>query len=374
MGLLGNRRPNVKLLARKKDLEGLVDAVFYEEVVQEPNGVSQDVGALVREEAVLALAAFGPDRAGGAVMDALGDRSDRGRSAAVRVLYEWGDPLPLAEAAARLPADRGQARALALRAVRELKQPESAAPLASALVHADHEQPLRAGDADLLVELLQAKEARRIGARVVEMLASALGDERPAVAARAEELLVRLAPDSTRAVAAALLRDTPTPRAAAVLARIGDGSCLMPLANALGHADPQVRAESAVALGELRDPAAVEPLMRAARDPDHTVRRQAGAALDRIGTTAVILGLAAVLRPALAEAVKAAKPARQAPKKRSTARSARATGGPKKAKEPARRATHAKAVDANGSTAEADSNGAPAEAAPTVETRSAEQG
>jgi HEAT repeat protein len=63
-----------------------------------------------------------------------------------------------------------------------------------------------------------------------------------------------------------------------------------------------------VALAELQDPAAVEPLLRATRDSDQSVRSQAGAALDRLGTTAVIIGVAALLRPMVEEAAKAAEP------------------------------------------------------------------
>jgi HEAT repeat protein len=324
MGLLGNRRPNVKLLVRREDLEGLVDAVFYEEVAQESGGQAQRTGAPIREEAVLALADFGSERAGAAVSDALADRSDKVRSAAVRVLYGWGDSDALAEAAAVLPPDRGQARALALRGLRELGQPGAALSLSRALVHAEHGEPLTSEDSELVLELMRKDAGGSTSHEVIEMLASALRDDRAPVRDRAEELLVRLAPASTRAVASALVGETPTPRAAAVLARIADGSCLMPLATALEHSDPEVRAESCVALGELRDPGGVEALLRASRDADHRVRTQAGRALDRIGTAAVILGFAAAVRPAVAEAVEGAKkPATR--KKRATSAKAGST-------------------------------------------------
>ena len=52
----------------------------------------------------------------------------------------------------------------------------------------------------------------------------------------------------------------------------------------------------------------VEPLLEATRDPDHDVRVLAGAALDRMGTAAIALSVAALLRPILGEAVAGASP------------------------------------------------------------------
>ena len=60
-----------------------------------------------------------------------------------------------------------------------------------------------------------------------------------------------------------------------------------------------MRAAAAAALGALRDTGAVEPLLEATRDPDFTVRESAGAALDQLGTAAVMVGISALMRPAL---------------------------------------------------------------------------
>ena len=91
------------------------------------------------------------------------------------------------------------------------------------------------------------------------------------------------------------------------------------LVEALAHTDAGVRAESAAALAELRDPAAIEALLRATHDDEHAVRRQAGIALDRLGTTAVIAGLAEMLEPMIGEAVRSAvaqRPTRQSRSRR----------------------------------------------------------
>ncbi len=87
-----------------------------------------------------------------------------------------------------------------------------------------------------------------------------------------------------------------------MLGRVKDARALEPLVAALRSPDAQVRAECCLALGELRDPAASEPLLAATRDPEHVVRAAAGQALDRIGTAAIAVGVAALLRPLLESA------------------------------------------------------------------------
>jgi HEAT repeat protein len=78
------------------------------------------------------------------------------------------------------------------------------------------------------------------------------------------------------------------------------------LVEALRHGDPMVRAESAAAVAELQDPVAVRPLFTATCDADQRVRTQARLALDRLGTAAIIVGVAALLEPMILEAVLAA--------------------------------------------------------------------
>ena len=87
-----------------------------------------------------------------------------------------------------------------------------------------------------------------------------------------------------------------------MLGRIKDARALEALVAALRHPSAEVRMESCVALGELRDPAASEPLLVATRDPEHLVRAGAGAALDRIGTAAIAVSVASLLRPLLEKA------------------------------------------------------------------------
>jgi HEAT repeat protein len=295
MALLRNDKPHVKALARRGDTDGLIDAVFYQD--HRGGGRAGDpraLGAPVREEAVKALAAVGPEHGRLAVIDALIDSSDLVRSAAVEVLAGWGEVLPLADALAWLPPGRGRSRRLALRAVEQLAGAGAACAVARALVHAVDEGPMRPDEARLVVTLLGAEEHPGATEETVETLVAALDDKRAVVGDRAATLLTDLGPASIGVLTGALSGERARPGAASVLGRIGDLSALGPLVEALEHPDPRVRSESCLALGELRDPFAAEPLLRAAGDPEPTVRASAGSALDRIGTAGVLAALAAL--------------------------------------------------------------------------------
>ena len=299
--LFGLDKPNVKSLARDGDVEGLIEAARYREVVRRVDGRVSDAGASTREAAILALKDTAGDRAGETLVRALGDPADRVRCAAILALYERDDDDSLALAAAHLRDEDGQALATAFRALLELQKTGSTHKLVSAIVHRDDERPVSETDASILRELLDA-EGADARAEVIDLLISALGDPREDVAERAEDLLELLAPDSVASLVMELSSGLAPERAASVLGRIKDARALEPLVAALRHPDAQVRMESCVALGELRDPAASEPLLVATRDPEHLVRAGAGAALDRIGTAAIAVSVASLLRPLLEKA------------------------------------------------------------------------
>ena len=298
-----NRRPNVTALAGQEDVEGLVSAAGFRDPVRSYDGNVLDRGAEIRAEAVLALGQLGEEAGNGTVTGALRDPSDHVRSAAVRVLYSRGEVAPLAQALGWLPAERGSSRALALRALLELKKPGTATSVIRALVWAPGERPLADLDAALVHTLVQADTHADVANEVVQELLTALSDDRDEVVERAEELLLRLAPASVQGVIAELEGGRSPERAAGLLGRIGDTRALQPLIEALDHRDISVRVQAASALGDLRDPAAVEPLLRATRDHNLDVRAEAGQALDALGTAAVVIGMSAMVRPLIAEAV-----------------------------------------------------------------------
>jgi HEAT repeat protein len=307
MALFRTGNPNVKALAKRGDADGLVAAAGYQDLIPAPGEGMIDRGAQVRENAIVALGALGPEAGAEAVKAALTDPSDEVRVAAVRVLFAWQDAVSLAAAMAWLPADRGHSRPLAIRALLELRRPECAPALTRALLNAPGDAAIGDDEATLLKLLLDADEGADAAAEVVEELLVALADERDPVADRAEELLVVAAPMSTEGVIAELGAGAAPHRAAAVLAQIKDTRALEPLMQGLLHRDARVRAECAGALGELRDPAAVEALIRASRDPEHRVRAQAGWALDRLGMVALVVGVSTMIRPMILDAVEAAE-------------------------------------------------------------------
>jgi HEAT repeat protein len=291
------REPNVKSLAREGDIDGLIKAAGHTELATGAEGTTLDVGARIREEALLALRDLALDRAGEAFAMALADSSDRVRCTAIVALYERGDSELLAEAVPRLPAENGRSRGLAERALFELHTPGSTSRLADALVHRHDLLPLTEEDEALVPALVGAEERPEALTEVLHILISALAHQSDIVTDRAEALLVRLGTASTDALLRELADGAAAHKAATVLGDIRDPRALQPLVAALSHPDPRVRSQSCFALGELKDPLAVEPLVEATRDPEHEVRVVAGAALDGLGTAAVAASVAALLRP-----------------------------------------------------------------------------
>ena len=300
------RRPKVTALAAQEDMEGLISAAAFQDLTRNSEGEVFDSGAEIRAQAVLALGELGHEAGNGSLTEALRDPSDDVRSAAVRVLFQRGEVAPLAHALGWLPAESGNSRALALRALLELKKPGTAQMVIRALVWAPGDRPLPDLDVALVHTLVQADTRADVANEAVQELLTALSEDRAEVVARAEELLQRLAPASVQGLIAELEGGGSPERAAALLGRIADNRALQPLIEALGHRELSVRLHAASALGQLRQPAAVEPLLRATRDNSRDVRAEAGRALDSLGTAAVVIGMSTMVRPLIAEAVASA--------------------------------------------------------------------
>jgi HEAT repeat protein len=302
MRFFQRRKPNVKSLAKAGEVDGLVNASRYSEMLATDEGVPVDAGASVREEAIVALAdaAEGEDRDAivRRLREALADPVERVRRAAVMTLYRLEEAGPLAEAVARLPSGEDQARATAIRALIALRAPGSAAELTAALLYRNDELAL--GDAsEVVATLIEQEGTPDAPGEVAELAVAALGDARPVVAFRAEELLDRLGADGLDLLVQELRKRHGSPRAATILGKMKDARALEALVTALEHPDPRMRGASCAALGELRDPAAAEALLAATRDPEYEVRARAGEALDCIGTAAIVVSVAALLRPVL---------------------------------------------------------------------------
>jgi HEAT repeat protein len=337
---VGERKPNIKSLVRREDVDGLLEAASYQELVPGSDGTVSDLGIPVRVEAIMALGTLAPEHAQGQVAAALRDPADRVRCAAVRVLHALEEVDALAEALQWLPTERGHSRTLTSQAILNLRNEIRPSAVVDAVIHHEDDDLLGDQDVQLILALLEDATEAATG-EVLQVLIFALDDERGIVVDRAAELLVRLAPDSIDPLVEELRQGVNPADAAYVLGRIGDPRTLEALVKSLRHRDTRVRAESAAALAELQDPAAVKPLLRATHDPEHTVRSQARVALDRMGTVAVIEGVAELLRPVVRDAVRSAMPQPEVEsdggnrQRRSSARkrprSSQSNGGPPKA-------------------------------------------
>jgi HEAT repeat protein len=337
---LGERKPNIKSLVRREDVDGLLEAASYQELSPTSDGTMNDLGIPVRVDAILALGSLAPEQAHAHIAAALRDPADRVRCAAVRVLHALQDVDVLTEALQWLPTERGRSRTLVAQALINLGSSVSASAVVDAVIHQEDDDLLSDQDVQLILALLEGPPVDATD-EVLQVLIVALGDERGIVVDRAVELLVRLAPESIDPVVRELREGANPADAAYALGRIGDPQTLEVLVKALRHRDPRVRAESAAALAELQDPAAVKPLLRATHDAEATVRRQARVALDGMGAIAVIEGVAELLRPVVREAVRSAvrqtegdsDAGRQQPRPsaRRRPRSSRSNGGPPEA-------------------------------------------
>lgn len=344
---MGERQRNIR-----QDIDALERAAAYQDLKPTPQGTLSDLGIPVRARAILALGFLETAGDNTALARGLRDPADLVRCAAVRALHARREAGLLVQALKWLPANEGRSRKFASRAVLDLKNFVTAPAVADALVNRDDEEHLSEEDAALVSALLDEDRPipflfagfRGERSEVIKRLVTALGDDRGIVVDRAGELLLRLAPISIDAVVAELPEGKAAAEAAYVLGRIADADTLGALIKALRHRDARVRAKTAATLGELQDPASVEPLLQATRDRDHGVRTQARLALDRLGNTAVIAGVGALIEPMIREAVEAAvrapaveehgetgsprKPARgQTRARRSNGRAPKATNG-----------------------------------------------
>ncbi len=304
MGIF-NRKPRVKTMARAGDADGLIAASRYRELSSVHDDGVVDLGTRTRVAAIYALRDLGPTVGQEAVIEALADPEDRVRTAAIVVLFERSEPEPIADGLRWFPRE-GNSRYLATRALLELGVTGSAGMAADALVHQLPEEPI-ADDDIAAFEQLFANEPEGARDEVIGLLTEAIRDDDDFVANRAVQLLVRLAPASVEVLLDALPDPDAGHHAAVGLTEIKDSRALKPLIEALDHADARARAASCVALGELRDSTAVEPLLRASQDPELAVRARAGAALDRLGTVAVVVGISALLRPEIENALESGR-------------------------------------------------------------------
>jgi HEAT repeat protein len=297
--LVRRRAPDVDALVATGDYVGLVEAARYQHIVEISANELADLGVPVREAALLALGDL-EDIGSFALADALADPFEEVRAAAVDALRRRGEfeTLCIALAGWTDGAD-GRARGAAINALLELRAEGSSFFLVRALVSGRGDYPIASGDAALVRTMLETEAREGASAEVVSHLVETLSAATEAERKRAKALLVNLAPMSVEPLLEELREGSARASAASILGEIKDRRAVEPLSAALEEPDPRLREAACLSLGELRDPVAVEPLMHLTRDPEHAVRVAAGAALDQFGTIAVLVGVAALVRPRL---------------------------------------------------------------------------
>lgn len=306
-----SRVPDVEKLKRKGNVEGLLRALSYEDVVTDRSGEEVDLGAPVRARAAAALADTDGPSARQGLLRTLDDPEESVRLVGVRKLKERGDAATadaLVEAAATWTAPTQRAaREEAVEALASFRDPGLAQRLVAALLRRRAE--LLEEDGQALRHLVAAGGGPTAGEATVSYLMDVLAsDSDDATLSRAGTVLEWLSPHSIEPLIAALSRPDQQRRAATALGGIRDSRAVEPLAAILDSDDPAIRQTAAWALGEIKDPSAVEALLRATTDDDYSVRSVAAAGLDQLGTVAVILGVTAFMRPLLATAPTPAVP------------------------------------------------------------------
>jgi len=299
---LFRRPPKVAKLARKGDLDGLRQALRYEDRFVDSDGVEWDRAVPIRVEAAAALSRFyGPVVTEG-LAAALDDDYPAVRLAAVRGIGDLGEPAavePLVRAVASWDEEiDGEAVECARRTLVRWQLEGLPEAMVEHLVRRGA-PPLEQRHQAILKDLLAADPRGPAAPRSVA--AALLGElERPAQdvdAAAAERVLGWIAFAAGETVVEALRSGGAPPAVARVAGALRDSRAVEPLVPLLTHPEVEMRRSAAAALGDLSDTRAVPSLLGATQDPDQSVRDAASTALNSMGMAAVIVGLAAILLP-----------------------------------------------------------------------------
>jgi HEAT repeat protein len=284
--MLWRRRPDVLKLARKGDSVRLVRALAYRDCVSDHRGRVFDLGAPVRRDAALALAAIAP--AGGpdideALIRALRDPSAEVRRAVATALGARGDPRAVpALMDAALTWERPHydaARAAAIEALAGLREPSVVATLVMTVVD-------RADEIDRGIEILARLVSSDTGGGRQLALTTAgavMSDRNGDAAERAAEIVVWLGAGSVDMLIELLERQGPRLPTIRALGRLRDLRATEPLSALLLDGRAEVRRAAALALGQTSDPRARNALLDASSDLDPGVREAALAAVQKLG-------------------------------------------------------------------------------------------
>ncbi|HEX8075419.1 MAG TPA: HEAT repeat domain-containing protein [Thermoleophilaceae bacterium] len=300
MRVLRSRKPNVERMKRKRDLDGLREALRYRETVVDEEG-EWDVGLDVRVAAAEAMSEFNGPAVAADLAEALDDPQPAARLASIDALSKLGlvvavNDLARCVAARDEGADEVSDRALDLLAGWQVEGP---AELLVETLLEPGAPPLDDRHREALTRLIEADPRSADAARLLVDGIVAVLQEAPDEQAepRAERILGWLAPLAPDTVLNALVDGKASPGAMRVAGQLGDDRAVDPILRELRSADPAMRRSAAMAAGQLNHTRTVIGLLTATQDPQQQVRDAASAALDRMGTAAVIAAMATFVAP-----------------------------------------------------------------------------
>jgi len=298
------RRPRIKRLRKRRDVAGLERVLAERDFLSDGRGNRSDLAVARRLEAVGVLAEIAEPPAREVLVKALGDPDLRVRAAALDAIIEGPDRRS-AEGLARMVAlwrdprlEPHRQRALTFLA--EYGDPTLGVAYAEALLDADSRAQLGEREAAGLRRIFALDGANGATAALAHRAVPRLTSEDAAERDRAAVVVRALGSGAVDALVGALDAADMRVEAATALGVLRDTSAVPGLLRVLSLPDGSVgRVAAARALGAIRDPQSVEGLMAATSDRDPDVREAAQDAVDRMGTVAVLVGVASFMRPVL---------------------------------------------------------------------------
>ena len=300
MAIGSRRKPNVARLKRRGKLDGLREALRYRDVFVDEDGTELDLALDVRVDAAHALANFNGPAVAEDLTEALSDPEPSVRLAALEAISKLGMPAGV-ERLVELSVARDDEYSLVTERAFELLASyglEGSAELMAERLVDGSSPPLDHGHRDALLRLVEldprGETARgTVADRVIAHLREAPEES---TAERVETVLGWLGPPVAGRVLAELEDEDDRPELVRAAGLLGDARAIDAIIRGLRSSDPNMRWSAARAAGTLNHTRAVPALLGATQDDEQVVRDAASAALDRMGTAAVLAGLATLMR------------------------------------------------------------------------------
>lgn len=298
MRLFQRRKPNVPRLRRRGNLDGLRAALRHRETVLDDEGTEWDVSVDTRIAAAEALSHFNGLEVADDLAEALDDPQPEVQLAAVEAISRLGIHVAverLMDLVVGREREAGEVSARALDLLAEWHVESSPEVFAEKLLQPG--SPTLEDRHRHALDRMLAVDPRGAAAHeaVVTTVIATLQEPAKETAEDCAERILRWlgSPAVDRVVEA--LGDGAAPAVLRMAGRLGDARALDPLVHCLDSTDPEQRRSAALAVGALNHTRAVPELLMATQDSEQSVRDAASAALNRMGMSAVIVGVASLV-------------------------------------------------------------------------------